>query len=177
MKTHTNQADFARLMNVSRKTVTIWKKRGYIEVSDGLVDVAASLAKLDGVGKGLPAAVTRAATSAAGNIFQASTALLWDTAGPDRQWAIDVSTMIDPWQLADLMLRYLPQAVVRSLIAEYTAAARRRADEILTEHGIEAPPPFTSWAAHPWFNPVLTEDDWIEYEAAAKAHMTGVADA
>ena len=39
MKNLINQAEFARLMNVSRKTVTKWKERGWLVFSGDLVDV------------------------------------------------------------------------------------------------------------------------------------------
>ena len=40
------QADFARLMGVSRKSVTSWKARGWLVLEDGQVDVEASRAVL-----------------------------------------------------------------------------------------------------------------------------------
>lgn len=40
MKNLVNQAEFARLMNVSRKTVTKWKERGWLVFSGDLVNVA-----------------------------------------------------------------------------------------------------------------------------------------
>lgn len=37
-----SQADFARLHEVSRKTVTVWKQKGLLVLQGKLVDVAAS---------------------------------------------------------------------------------------------------------------------------------------
>ena len=37
-----NQAEFARLHNVSRKTVTLWKSRGWLVMNGEEVDVEAS---------------------------------------------------------------------------------------------------------------------------------------
>lgn len=42
-----NQARFAELHSVSRKTVTIWKARGWLVMQGSLVDVEASNARLD----------------------------------------------------------------------------------------------------------------------------------
>jgi hypothetical protein len=41
-----NQSDFAKLHNVSRKTVTMWKSRGWLIMSGDDIDVAASNAQL-----------------------------------------------------------------------------------------------------------------------------------
>lgn len=171
------QADFARLHCVSRKTVTAWKKRGYIEVSGKMVDVDRSNAKLAGAGRAWPQTVTSGATKVAGNDENVRIALLWDGVGPQRDWIGNVAAMVDPHLFAELLLRHLPAAMVRSLVAEYVSRSAQGAAELLAEMDIKPPAGFTCWGAHPWFNPVLTEDDWIEYEAAAKAHMTGVADA
>ena len=40
-----NQSDFARLHGVSRKTVTMWKSRGWLIMSGDDIDVAASNAQ------------------------------------------------------------------------------------------------------------------------------------
>ncbi|HHL5722270.1 TPA: hypothetical protein ACQ8KC_004231 [Klebsiella variicola] len=42
-----NQSDFAKLHNVSRKTVTMWKSRGWLIMSGDDIDVAASNAQLE----------------------------------------------------------------------------------------------------------------------------------
>ncbi len=42
-----NQSDFARLHGVSRKTVTMWKSRGWLIMSGDDIDVAASNAQLE----------------------------------------------------------------------------------------------------------------------------------
>ncbi|WP_417026874.1 MULTISPECIES: hypothetical protein [Citrobacter] len=42
-----NQSDFARLHGVSRKTVTMWKSRGWLIMSDDDIDVEASNAQLE----------------------------------------------------------------------------------------------------------------------------------
>lgn len=42
-----NQADFARLHNVSRKTVTLWKSRGWLVMNGDDVDVDASNANIE----------------------------------------------------------------------------------------------------------------------------------
>ncbi|MDT7007344.1 hypothetical protein [Klebsiella variicola] len=42
-----NQSDFAKLHNVSRKTVTMWKSRGWLMMSGNDIDVAASNAQLE----------------------------------------------------------------------------------------------------------------------------------
>lgn len=42
-----NQSDFARLHNVSRKTVTMWKNRGWLIMSGDDIDVDASNARLE----------------------------------------------------------------------------------------------------------------------------------
>jgi len=166
-----SQADFARLHDVSRKTVTTWKKRGYIELSGSLVDVERSNAKLAASGRVSLQRVTSTADEVTGNRGMTPEVLLWETAGPNRHLASDVSGMIDPWSVAELMLRHLPQALVRPLIAEYVAMARRGANEVMTEQDIAPPPGFASWEDHPWFTKSLSEHDWAEYEAVAKEYM------
>ena len=47
-----NQADFARLHGVSRKTVTAWKHQGRIVMRGANVDVQASEARLRDAGLG-----------------------------------------------------------------------------------------------------------------------------
>lgn len=42
-----NQSDFARLHGVSRKTVTMWKSRGWLIMSGDDIDVVASNAQLE----------------------------------------------------------------------------------------------------------------------------------
>ncbi|MEB0308343.1 hypothetical protein QN382_03465 [Pseudomonas sp. 10B1] len=42
-----NQSDFAKLHNVSRKTVTLWKARGWLVAVKGVIDVDASNAQLE----------------------------------------------------------------------------------------------------------------------------------
>lgn len=42
-----NQSDFARLHGVSRKTVTMWKSRGWLIMSGDDIDVTASNAQLE----------------------------------------------------------------------------------------------------------------------------------
>lgn len=42
-----NQADFAKLHNVSRKTVTAWKSRGWLVMDGEEVDVEASNANVE----------------------------------------------------------------------------------------------------------------------------------
>ncbi|MDY7558972.1 MULTISPECIES: hypothetical protein [unclassified Pseudomonas] len=42
-----NQSDFAKLHNVSRKTVTSWKARGWVVSARGVIDVDASNAQLE----------------------------------------------------------------------------------------------------------------------------------
>lgn len=42
-----NQAEFARLHNVSRKTVTLWKSRGWLVMNGEEVDVEASNANIE----------------------------------------------------------------------------------------------------------------------------------
>lgn len=166
-----SQADFARLHKVSRKTVTTWKKRGYIELSGGLVDVERSNAKLASSGRVTLQGVTSGAAEVTGNSGMSPAALLWETAGPHRDHALGMASMISPSELAALLLRYLPQATVRPLVAEWIATGRRGGSEILHEDGIAPPARFASWADHPWFNPTLTEVEWSELEAEAHANM------
>lgn len=171
------QADFARLHSVSRKTVTTWKKRGYIELSGKMVDVDKSNAKLAGSGRGAgrpwPQTVTYSAAEVVGNDENTRIALLLAEVGPQHDWIGNVSAMVDPYLIAELLLRHLPRRMVRPLVAEYVARSVKGASGLLVETGAEPPARFASWADHPWFNPVLTEDDWAEYEEIAKAHMAG----
>lgn len=168
-----SQADFARLHDVSRKTVTTWKKRGYIELSGGLVDVERSNAKLVNSGRVWLQSVTSAADEVTGNSGMTPEALLWETAGPHRDRVAGMACMISPAEFAALLLRHLPPATVRPLVTEWIATGRRGGSEILHEDGIAPPAEFASWADHPWFNPMITEDEWSELEAEAQAHMAG----
>lgn len=57
-----NQAEFAALHAVSRKTVTAWKSRGWLVFQDAKVDVAASDALLKKYRRGADGAVTHRVT-------------------------------------------------------------------------------------------------------------------
>ena len=168
-----SQAEFARLHDVSRKTVTTWKKRGYIELSGSLVDVARSNAKLAASGRVSLPRVTPGAVEVTGNSVMTPAALLWETAGPHRDQVANVSAMISSADFAALLLRHLPMSTVRPLVSEWVSIGQRGASEILHEDGISPPAGFASWADHPWFNPTLTETEWLELEAEAATHMAG----
>lgn len=58
-----NQSDFAKLHNVSRKTVTAWKARGWLVLADDDIDVEASNANIERFRK----TVTRPEKKVAGN--------------------------------------------------------------------------------------------------------------
>ncbi len=166
-----SQADFARLHNVSRKTVTTWKSRGYIELSGKLVDVERSNAKLASSGRVSPQPVTSGVTKVTSNDENVRIALLLAEVGPHHEWVGNMSAMVDPYLFAEMLLRHLSPELVRPLVVEYVARTARGASGLLVDTGVEPPARFASWAEHPWFNPTLSEADWIEYEAAAKEHM------
>ena len=69
-----------------------------------------------------------------------------------------------------VLLRHLPLATVRPMVAELLASARRGAIEILDEDEIEPPIGLTTWAQHPAFSDVVpTEDEWVEAQQLAEA--------
>jgi len=160
-----SQAEFARLHNVSRKTITTWKKRGYLRLSGGQVDVEATNDALELVGRYRVVGVTHPSSplpagSSKGNGL------------PEMAGAL--SAMVDGCvsDASIVMLRHLPPAKVRPLVAELLASARRGAIEILDEDGIDPPPGLASWADHSVFSSTVpTEDEWTEAAQLAKARV------
>lgn len=158
-----SQAEFARLHNVSRKTVTTWKKRGYLELSAGQVDVEVTNRVLASVGRFQQLSVT-----------QPSSSLLAVTGEGNRlpEMVGALSAVVDGCasDASIVLLRHLPIATVRPLVAELLASARRGAAEILDYDGIDPPPGLTSWAEHPAFcSTVPTEEEWVEAAQLAEA--------
>lgn len=83
-----------------------------------------------------------------------------------------LSAMVDSFasDASVVLLRHLPLATVRPMVAELLASARRGATEILDDDGIDPPAGLTTWAQNPAFSDVVpTEDEWIEAAHLAEA--------
>ena len=62
------QAEFARLLDLSRNTITQWKKRGTLVLQGNLVDVEATLARIADVKRDGSSFVTLARAKLAGAV-------------------------------------------------------------------------------------------------------------
>ncbi len=170
------QADFAREMGVSRKTITQWKSDGRIVMIGNLVDAAASRALVDETTgslskkrRGVRAKVTEPAR-VTGKVTTYDPDLVPKSVS-DIAWAIDSGA----FDLAALLLPATPIDRVKAIVAEWVAAQRRAwvggkglpASE--ADCGWPSPPPgFTRWSDHPLFTEGSVSDaDWIEIEAEA----------
>ncbi|MGI4806953.1 MAG: hypothetical protein ACRYF2_02460 [Janthinobacterium lividum] len=83
-----------------------------------------------------------------------------------------LSAMVDSFasDASVVLLRHLPLATVRPMVAELLASARREATEILDDDGIDPPMGLTRWAEHPAFSSTVpTEDEWVEALQLAEA--------
>jgi hypothetical protein len=161
-----SQAEFSRLKNVSRKTVTDWKKEERIVMVDGKVDVEASQEKLlrnsRRRAKGRRAALSPA-TAADAQVTGPDCAPL-----ADYPASMAVMTTGGASDLAVILLRHgLPRDRVEAIVEEWLAAARRSATALL-EDDQEPPAPFEGWADHPAFvEDWLSGTSWEELEGEA----------
>ena len=169
-----SQAEFARLHNVSRKTVTDWKSRGYLTLSGGQVDVEASNARLSAAGRSrlnpatLKPRIVRtlrtgnAGRSAAKHGLSAAARQQHAELYPD---VLDLSTLAGPSTAGDIalpLLAHLPPETVRPLVEGILAQIRASAVELADDRQ-EPPGGLKTWAEHPWFTePVLPEAEWHE---------------
>jgi hypothetical protein len=161
-------AAFARLQDVSRKTVYEWKARDYLAFDGKAVDVERSNTRLAaaGLSRLKPGNLRR---QAARQVRQRDTGavtsrevLLRHAQQFPQMLTISVFAA-SAWDLALELLAHLPMEKVRSIVERVVAMNRRAAIEIALHDGDGPPEGFTSWADHPWFiKPALTEDEWRE---------------
>ncbi|MFT8244672.1 hypothetical protein [Roseomonas sp. BN140053] len=182
------QAEFARMHDVARKTVTDWKSRGYVTMIGGRVDVEASNRTLASVGRSRLSPVTlnsrsarlvrqgnadgaegsakrvrTARSGAMGNATPAEATL--HRHARDFPHVLALATLAScPGDLALALLDHLPMATVRPLVEGVVAKGRAAAVELVEDE--DTPAGFDSWADHPWFTgPPMTEAEWQEIGA------------
>jgi hypothetical protein len=188
------QAEFARRMNVSRKTVSVWKNEGRLVIFDGNVDEEASRIRLTQCatrrskrGGSEPQKVTPELEKGNNAVPQVTpAAAIYDPPAsygnpanlPDV--VVNAATAISSGahDLAELLAGHMPLAMLRPLLEAWVQ--RQRAgwvggpglpDAIADEDGWPAPPTgFAHWCNHPLFTrPAITAAEWQEIDANAKA--------
>jgi hypothetical protein len=149
-----SQAEFSRLLGVSRKTVTIWKAEGKIVMNGERVDVEASrerLAKFSGAASKVHAALVTGNDEAPRS----------DVSGLILNLACCAAGFAEDASIA--MLPLLPEATVKSIHADLLAHYRRVAVELLDEDN-EPPAGCSSWSEHRLFTEPVSVD-WSELRA------------
>jgi hypothetical protein len=163
-----SQAAFARLMDVSRKTVTVWKKQGRIIMVGEHVDVEASRERM-----------ARYSTSGS-KAFKGATKTLPESNGaspegnavaPLAEYPASMTVMVSggAGDLAVILLRAgLPRDRAQAVVDEWFGMARRSAAELL-EEDLDPPPGFDRWIDHPAFQEgwLASWAGWSEIEAEA----------
>jgi hypothetical protein len=192
-----SQSEFARLKQVSRKTVSEWKREGRIVMVDGLVDVEATQAQLlrnsGHRAKGRRAPVTpptvRAAKVTPGLHEGAArvttvpavyaSGATYDNPANLPPAVLDMSTAISGGasDLAFALVHHLPLGTVRGIVGAWVQKQRAGwvggeglPDAIADEHWPAPPLGYARWSGHPLFSgPAVTEAEWAEAVAEAKA--------
>jgi hypothetical protein len=169
------QAEFARLKNVSRKSVTKWKAQGYLKMAGDRVhveDTQASFARCaSGRSYGKLAGLRTVHTAAAG----VCTEVTGNTETPAEVEAIATTIQAGAYQLAVILRRRgMLQDEARRLTVDWVRATRL---EMVGEHGgiegaldVDGPKPpadYARWAEAPIFqgDPLVGEWDDVEQEA------------
>ena len=176
-----SQAEFARKKRVSRKTVTVWKKKGWAQMVGDLVDVRATQAYFakyathNARGAHRPVTVSRQPSINSVKVTHQVDGPQVDVDGPAAAnyadiidpvmaeicpEALTVSTELDTGasDLAYLLVRHLPLSLARQMVDEWLAV--RRAGCVGGPGGPREPlcvtedwpsPPTGLWRDHPWF--------------------------
>jgi ribulose kinase len=184
-----SQAEFAKLMDVSRKTVTTWKKRDRIIMIDDLVDVEASRALMTRYCSSGSKAY-RGATKAlpkSNNPAEQVTAAVYDPPAyyenpanlPEDVVHTSVAISGGASDLAYILVKHIGIDRARPIVAEWvqTQLAGWVGGEGLPESIGEScwpDPPlgYAHWCDHPLFTDrAVTEDEWAE--AVAEAAVGG----
>ena len=187
------QAAFARLKDVSKKTTTKWKQRGWLKLSGNLVDVAATESYMaryaPSRSKAAHKGVTSSINSAANAVKvtpQVDGSLPEDSASEyEMQNLISLDIECGGSTLAYITARILPLGVVKSIVLEwYEHEVRSWAGDgasypsMAEELEWQLPPGCASWRDHRYFSVQrmmgALEWDEIESEAAAWREERGL---
>jgi hypothetical protein len=163
-------AGFARLQNVSRKTVYEWKARDYLAFDGKAVDVERSNTRLAaaGLSRLKPDNLRRQVSR---QLRQRDTSVV-ASAEMMRRHALQFPTVLAMATFADCvgdlaldLLAHLPAETVRALMDRTVERNRKAAIEMAFHDGDGPPAGLTSWADHPWFTrPAMADADWQELE-------------
>lgn len=161
------QAEFAREKGVSRKTVTQWKRGGYLVMSGNMVDVRRSHEKLLRAGrlKPRPGATQGQPQRSTGGAVDDPKDI------PEIAFALANATGCTVIKTAEILLRHFEPESVRPILTELWDHLRRGDLAVMEEDGPPAPPPLRSWAEWDGFalDPV---EIWEWEELVAEAAKT-----
>jgi hypothetical protein len=183
-----SQSAFARLKNVSGKTVSEWKTADLLVFSGKSVDVAATQAKLltysSHRAKGRLRPVTQPSTQVAGDTPQYANGAAFDNPANLPDEVCITSSMIEggAYEMARLLAQHLPLPATRAMVGAWVETMR---DEIVGGPGLlEAPadmdwpaPPIglAHWREHPYFQgDALGIAEWEEIKALAAVPLPAV---
>ena len=148
---HVSQADFARLMKVTPKTVSVWKSRGRIVVVDDLVDVETSRRRILQFARSRSKALAGAKRlgnmnaellpnafpiSDEGNALQPTRyadGAVYDNPANLPEAPVSASSAIaeGAYDLVAVLLGRLPMAEICEVVRRWTQALDRGVDEVL----------------------------------------------
>lgn len=158
--------EFARRDGCNEKLVRNAKRDGH------LGDPAAKLLDAALVGTGWRKSNRRGADKPSADTEKVRTSSEQAQTLPDV--ACSLVAMCDAFavEASFVLLRHLPLATVRTIIAELLASSRRGATEMLFEDDVDPPSGYASWSTHPWFTrQVPSKADWAEAVQEAKARV------
>lgn len=163
------QAEFARDQNVSRKTVSVWKREGRLVMDGNRVNVAASVERLgDRARKRTDDESDVVTLSAIDAVFPSD---------PLPSEAITASVAIEQGaaDLARLLVARMPRDEARDIVDAWVAAQRAgwvggpgHPVSIAEDEGWPLPAGCDRWSDHPLFTgPAISDVDWSEAQAEA----------